>query len=1338
MFKKLKDKIAEEISPQRIQQLTQSVTDKLQQNNISLTNNSNQVKEDSFFSLTEEDASPPKTANNSGFTDVLLNAASTPQNENRTRRNSNSSIASDVSFLPRYESSFNYHLQSDLDVSASEIEDNVSQQSSQLGHVSKEQVYSAFTKAQMRYHKYRGRYTDLANHYKELERENAKMKAVLVETQDKAIRRVSELREQCSLSQKAKADLEHAMRTELEEKLIVIGTLKDKIGLLQNNSESDEKLQEIKAQAIVEAEYKDRLTVMEKALQEVEEREKINNLKFAKSKMELHTEIQNRELEITNLKSDLDTVRHELEGYENRNDGNLRAQNSKLIETCENLDAKCKNLEAENLKLEQYKLEISDLRDERSKSASILREMEAKVSEIPILEDKIREFENNFKELDKANGKLRDTLENSEKVVEELKEKLLIADNECANFKVESARIQEETKTSLLHLEEKIRTKLETEFKEQKTKIQEDFQTRLQAIEINDQDSKQVQIKLMESEQNVKELQVMFDTLKADLEKRQSAYTTLETNHLELIDENNKRVVDINNMKKSQKNEIDVLQKSLKEKEEQINKLTKDIEDSRAKLSIKEVDISKVNNDLQQTKKANDNLREEFNALNNEKVQLQEDIKIHVDQLRNMNDLEEKLKTLSKENVGLKESSKFKNQCELLEKDIKKLETNLKEKSVEFENLLEQNETLKVAHDESLGTLKRAEDELKKATLENKTLKENLLKIDSDLLERKTALEEQTKNYDLKVNELNVELNQVKQERDELQFEVKASAINVEELSGSLEKLKDEYSQLQVNLQNGDSELRDKCKTLEDSNKRLTDNMESSERVIVGLKQDLEKSKRELNDQSIELKELLKIVTEENELLKQKSVELESTLIDLKKENEEMSDSSQNAKDQEEHLLYLQKQLEEHNALVQKYVDSESKLQDEYEKLSQENDKMKGEIQVLEKLSIKVEELSQESEVKTSVISEKDKRLLELTGEVELTKEELSRLEEELNNVHELLKNSNVEKQQLFEQVSRLKTVEMQFNDVTSNNQSIERKMKCFEDEIGELKLRNSQITSDNQHLLEENEKLITECTDVKIRYESFGALKNELEVKLNASKEKTERLEAELKTIKEESEVLKKAKKELESSQINPNETDELRNKLLNLNVKFEQTLEENALIKNEFNDIRKELETAAREKKMLQTQVNDLEHHCSELSHERQLLKDEIEELKITPINFNQTEVDGLRDKLAQYKSIDATNRNSIEFYENELQKMRNKNEKLNRKLDETLVMLNHCTDLSASTEIEYLKNVLYNYMLGKESLVMARVLAAVCKFDTQQTDAVLKHEQHKQSLLGQLGIL
>lgn len=58
------------------------------------------------------------------------------------------------------------------------MEDNASTSSSQLGHLTKEQIHSAFQKAQKQYHKYRGRYVDLARHYKELERDNVKMKVI--------------------------------------------------------------------------------------------------------------------------------------------------------------------------------------------------------------------------------------------------------------------------------------------------------------------------------------------------------------------------------------------------------------------------------------------------------------------------------------------------------------------------------------------------------------------------------------------------------------------------------------------------------------------------------------------------------------------------------------------------------------------------------------------------------------------------------------------------------------------------------------------------------------------------------------------------------------------------------------------------------------------------------------------------------------------------------------------------------------------------------------------------------------------------------------------------------
>jgi thermostable 8-oxoguanine DNA glycosylase len=64
------------------------------------------------------------------------------------------------------------YFQSDLE-SVSEVEDSLGHQ---LDKTSKEQLYTAYCKAQARYTKYKGRYVDLARHYKELERENVKAK----------------------------------------------------------------------------------------------------------------------------------------------------------------------------------------------------------------------------------------------------------------------------------------------------------------------------------------------------------------------------------------------------------------------------------------------------------------------------------------------------------------------------------------------------------------------------------------------------------------------------------------------------------------------------------------------------------------------------------------------------------------------------------------------------------------------------------------------------------------------------------------------------------------------------------------------------------------------------------------------------------------------------------------------------------------------------------------------------------------------------------------------------------------------------------------------------------
>lgn len=43
----------------------------------------------------------------------------------------------------------------------------------------------------------------------------------------------------------------------------------------------------------------------------------------------------------------------------------------------------------------------------------------------------------------------------------------------------------------------------------------------------------------------------------------------------------------------------------------------------------------------------------------------------------------------------------------------------------------------------------------------------------------------------------------------------------------------------------------------------------------------------------------------------------------------------------------------------------------------------------------------------------------------------------------------------------------------------------------------------------------------------------------------------------------------------------------------------------------------------------------------------------------------------------------------------------------------------------EHEYLRNILYEYMMGREQMVLAKVLAAIVKFDHQQINNILERQ-------------
>ena len=113
-----------------------------------------------------------------------------------------------------------------MDQSASEIDDNISPQ---LDRVTKDQLYLAYRNVQTKHQKYRDKYRELVSHYREIQRNESKLESLLVETQDKALRRIADLKEQCQLEQQAKAHLEELLRNDIEEKECLINSLNTKV-----------------------------------------------------------------------------------------------------------------------------------------------------------------------------------------------------------------------------------------------------------------------------------------------------------------------------------------------------------------------------------------------------------------------------------------------------------------------------------------------------------------------------------------------------------------------------------------------------------------------------------------------------------------------------------------------------------------------------------------------------------------------------------------------------------------------------------------------------------------------------------------------------------------------------------------------------------------------------------------------------------------------------------------------------------------------------------------------------------------------------------------------------
>ncbi|KAM8758237.1 golgin subfamily A member 4 isoform 2-T2 [Rhynchonycteris naso] len=127
----------------------------------------------------------------------------------------------------------------DLDFSAatfdppSDMESEAEDSLGSLDSLSKEQLIQWLRRMERRLNGYKGKCSELVTAYKTLQREKKKLQGILSQSQDKALRRVAELREELQMAQQAKKHLQEEFDASLEEKDQYISVLQTQVSLLK-------------------------------------------------------------------------------------------------------------------------------------------------------------------------------------------------------------------------------------------------------------------------------------------------------------------------------------------------------------------------------------------------------------------------------------------------------------------------------------------------------------------------------------------------------------------------------------------------------------------------------------------------------------------------------------------------------------------------------------------------------------------------------------------------------------------------------------------------------------------------------------------------------------------------------------------------------------------------------------------------------------------------------------------------------------------------------------------------------------------------------------------------
>lgn len=1256
MFKKFKDKLAEEMkqSPARLQasmqQLAQAVV------SPALSNSSVQelsVSNDNF-SLTEEgDETPKNSPAKHGFQNVDL-MSPTSNSIVVSRRSSVSSITSDTSSLfPVYESPANlYHLQSDMDQSASEIDENINPQ---LDKISKDQIYSAYRKVQAKYHKYRGRYTDLATHYKELERVKGKLESVLVETQDKVLRRIADLKEQCQLEQQAKAHLEEALRNDIEEKDHIINTLNTKIKLLQTTGPNLESTSpdttndkgnlkdnlidlstgssissEENASVIENTQLKDKLKKLENVVLKYKESLKRNKEKFSEILTEkniLESQYETLKNSYTEKEKELSYASTEIKSLTDQMIILKKREEESVISLAENKLSIHRELEDKEEQIKKLQLDLKHVTESKENLSEIVNKYKAEVEEL----------------------KLSHSTQNSDSEKKEIVQ-------DITNEKSEALKpIQQEMQQLLNDLDEKMSSKhhgedcnkenIEKTTKVHDTEIYQNIKSKLNEKEIELQEARN---KLEELQKITKEYQIHKEELYMEFSNYKLKYT-------ELQNEQNAHKIVAEEKRKEAEATIEKLQAT-------IQSLDKELENMRNALIDRDKVCENYNAKVHEYKTMLENMKEKLLSQEAEMKILKEKVQDNTEIITLSNELEIK----NTELLGVC------TQLQSCKSTISDLKNRLQTDRSNITSLHEEkNNLIKNILNYKISTKKLKEDNI---YIKSNTVK-CFMEINNEISVLKNGFDAFLKANNIIQNSVNL---QIKNFQTKLQ---------------EFEELKQKYNQLQT-------ELKDTI--------YLKSNLEIS----------LENYNKQINEMSMKLDQQCEVDTKNRKLIAEID-NLNFKLYDLRNlpeqvkllmiESKSLQEELNNVNDMNQLLSNeisdLKVQLEEANSNTKKLQELEQK----YVEATKIATLLKSENLNSNKLEEKINTLESEIKVLNENLSEKDKKISTLNEELGSKESFLVDLkvkdEKYENEIIELTKSNETLQQKIqtkIQQLTKLKTIKQkqdatiqklndEINEVKTLNAELLEQLKTSENEVNILKSENCQIVT----LKDNNAAIITELEKLKLIHNETNLENKNLKDKQNEFLKHNQELNESNENLKQKVVNYDKHNQQLltENTQLGK-EIESYKNRL-----------NESILLNTELQFNNQELNFQLEELTSSKKKVEEIEEH---LTKENASLHNEVDRLNLLLENNNNMEeknkellmnLELLDKEVARLKNIEEEN-NSLRLEINGLNKVKSDLEE--KQLQNSELITENLSLKNRIIELENINTKFQSYVNNLESKV------------------------------------